>query len=86
METIEEKAREYAEKLWRDIGDFNEDHVTFENIVTSSFIAGYSCLQEVIEYLKNEIDLYKNELKELKERERIAFKVINEKNKQIERT
>lgn len=42
MKTIEERAKGYAEKAWAaiPIGDFDEDHVTFENIVTEAYIAG----------------------------------------------
>lgn len=42
MKTIEEIAKEYAEKAWAaiPIGDFDEDHVTFDNIVTEAYIAG----------------------------------------------
>lgn len=42
MKTIEERAKEYVAKSWSDIpvGDFNEDHVTFENIVTEAYFAG----------------------------------------------
>lgn len=40
MENIIVKAKEYADKAWSDIEEFNEDHVTFENIVTDAFVAG----------------------------------------------
>ncbi len=40
MKTIEERADEYADKSWREIKDFNEDHVTFENIATEAYSAG----------------------------------------------
>lgn len=42
LKTIEERAKEYAAKSWSEIpvGDFNEDHVTFENIVTEAYFAG----------------------------------------------
>jgi len=39
---MEKRAKEYAEKAWAaiPIGDFDEDHVTFDNIVTEAYIAG----------------------------------------------
>lgn len=41
MKTIEERARMYMNRAWSALeGDFNEDHVTFENIVGDAFIAG----------------------------------------------
>lgn len=40
MENINIKAKEYADKAWSEIEEFNEDHVIFENIVTNSFVAG----------------------------------------------
>lgn len=40
MKTIQERAADYAGKAWSNIEDFNEDHVTFENIATDAFVAG----------------------------------------------
>lgn len=41
MKTIEERVKEYTEQAWNTLDyEFNEDHVTFENIVESAFIAG----------------------------------------------
>lgn len=40
MKTIEERAINYANKLWNELDDFNEDHGTFENIVTDAYIEG----------------------------------------------
>lgn len=41
MKTIRERVKEYTEQAWNTLDyEFNEDHVTFENIVESAFIAG----------------------------------------------
>ena len=41
MKTIEERAKEYMYRAWSALEeDFNEDHVTFENIVGDAFMAG----------------------------------------------
>ena len=33
MKTIEERIQEYVANAWVELDQFNEDHVTFENIV-----------------------------------------------------
>lgn len=40
MKTIEERIQEYVANAWVELDQFNEDHVTFENIVTSACIVG----------------------------------------------
>lgn len=40
MKTIEERIQEYVSNAWVELDQFNEDHVTFENIVTSACIVG----------------------------------------------
>lgn len=41
MGTIEERADEYASREWYALNEeFNEDHTTFENIVSAAFVAG----------------------------------------------
>lgn len=38
---MKERVKEYLDMAWSNLeGDFNEDHVTFENIVEEAFIAG----------------------------------------------
>lgn len=39
MGTIKERAAEYIDYAWSNIGEFNEDHTTFENIVGDAFFA-----------------------------------------------
>lgn len=41
MKTIERRVKAYTDQAWSALdGDFNEDHVTFENIVGDAFLAG----------------------------------------------
>lgn len=41
MKTIQERADEYASRAWSALNEeFNEDHTTFENIVSAAFVAG----------------------------------------------
>lgn len=40
MKTIEERIQEYVANAWVELDQFNEDHVTFENIVTSACVVG----------------------------------------------
>lgn len=41
MGTVEERADEYASREWYALNEeFNEDHTTFENIVSAAFVAG----------------------------------------------
>lgn len=51
MNTIEERVKEYTEQARNTLDyEFNEDHVTFENIVESAFIAG--AISERNEFLR----------------------------------
>ena len=56
--TIQERAADYVGKSWSNIEDFNEDHVTFENIVTDSFVAGaQSERKELLRWRDPEVEL-----------------------------
>lgn len=58
MKTIQERAADYAGKAWSNIEDFNEDHVTFENIVTDAFVAGaQSEREELLRWRDPEVEL-----------------------------
>lgn len=59
--TTQEKAAYYAGKTWSDIEDFNEDHVTFENIVTDAFVAGaQSEREELLRWRDPNVELPKD--------------------------
>lgn len=61
MKTIQERAADYAGKAWSNIEDFNEDHVTFENIVTDAFVAGaQSEREELLRWRDPNVELPKD--------------------------
>lgn len=61
MKTIQERAADYAGKAWSNIEDFNEDHVTFENIATEAFVAGaQSEREELLRWRDPNVELPKD--------------------------
>lgn len=60
MKTIEERIQEYVANAWVELDQFNEDHVTFENIVTSACIVGAN-------FERDELTRWRDPKKELPE-------------------
>lgn len=50
MNNISIRAKEYVDKVWSNIEEFNEDPVTFENIVIDAYVTG--AMTEISELLK----------------------------------